>query len=169
MFSFDFGVPGQTSGTVTYDSVLGGPGFAPNSRLVAATFSNLYLNGTAVSNAQLRGNVSQAGPNGGGQLLIFNQFFTSPFFPSPGFSPAFSIEFAAAGGGLFSSDGMLSAPGVMASYFVSGSAGVRPGESVTFALAVPEPAVWGMMIIGIAGIGATLRRRDGERALPLAA
>lgn len=169
VFSFDFGTAGQTSGTVTYDTVLGGPGYAPDSRLVTASFSNLYLNGTPISGGQLRANISQAGTSGGEQLLIFNQFFTSPFFPRADFNPAFSLTFASATGSLFSSDGMLAAPGVLAGSFESGTAGVRPGEEVSFGLAVsavPEPAAWAFMIVGIAGVGATLRRRGGRAVLP---
>jgi hypothetical protein len=48
---------------------------------------------------------------------------------------------------------------------VLSAAGGDPFESVNYAAAVPEPAAWAMLILGMAGLGGVLRRRrDGALA-----
>lgn len=159
VLSFSFGTPGQTGGTITYDTVLSGPGFAPDSRRIGATFSSLFLEGREVVAGSLRGSISQAIGTAGEQTLIFNQFFTSPFFPRPDYTAGFTLEFQANDGALFSTDGIVAAPGTLAGYFVSGTVNPQPGQVVQFGLSVPEPATWGLMIFGLGGIGVSLRRR----------
>lgn len=155
VLSFDFGTPGQTSGTVSYDTQLGVPTGFGDQRRIVATFSNLYLLGKTITSTNVQ---AFAGTSGGQQLVAFNGFFTSPFQPVADFNPSFSLLFAANDNGLIAGDKLASAL-VMAPYFVSGAVSPTSSQVISFTLAVPEPAAWSLMIVGIAGIGATLRRR----------
>ena len=164
--SFDFGTPGQTSGTVSYDTDLGQATGIGDQRRIIATFSNLYLLGVAVTSYNVQ---SFAGTMDGQQLVAFNGFFTSPFQPRADFVPSFSLLFAANDNALIA-DGKMAAPSTIAPYFVSGTVSPTSSQVVTFALAVPEPAAWAMMVIGVAATGAMLRRhRAPGRAVAMAA
>lgn len=153
--SFDFGTPGQTSGTVSYDTDLGLATGIGDQRRITATFSNLYLLSVAIVSQNVQ---SFAGTSDGQQLVAFNGFFTSPFQPRADFNPSFSLLFAANDNALIAGS-KLAAPSAMAPYFVSGSVSPTSGQVISFALAVPEPAAWAMMMIGVAATGAALRRR----------
>jgi hypothetical protein len=47
----------------------------------------------------------------------------------------------------------------------SGGSSVGIGSNISFSAAVPEPATWGMMIVGLGMVGATLRTRARKSAL----
>jgi hypothetical protein len=51
--------------------------------------------------------------------------------------------------------------------FASGDSGTPYGPvvgGVSIGSAVPEPAAWALMLIGLAGVGSTLRRRNAAHA-----
>jgi hypothetical protein len=45
----------------------------------------------------------------------------------------------------------------------SGGPSVGIGSNISFSAAVPEPATWGMMIVGLGMVGSTLRLRARKR------
>jgi hypothetical protein len=112
-------------------------------------------------------NISQAGSvsvysglDGTGTLLATLNFGTTPSGPCPGYNAGFCPFFASG----------IAFSGTALSVSFAGVANQVVFDDVTFGSTnpgngVPEPATWALMLLGLAGVGATVRKTRRQQAL----
>lgn len=141
------GLSGSFSFTTTQDVTINGTTYNAGSVLLGGTFANGFIQGAADS-----GSANGSTALTGGSVAFSSSFmdFTNPTSESFAFtlldvSPSFGA-----------------APGHVLNSFDAASTGNFSASLGP----VPEPATWGLMLVGFGGMGAVLRRR--RRALAFA-
>jgi hypothetical protein len=130
---------------------VGNKTYAAGSNLLSGSFTDVTIAG--------QNNASSAaynGSTGGGAIITYASDFLT-FTPNSSYDLSISLSSLAP---------LLSAvPGSALTSFRAYSTGSFSSEPSPSVNAVPEPAVWGLMIIGFGLVGVQARRRNGIQAI----
>lgn len=151
--------PAQTVGSFTVqNNLVGGFSFrsinaisvgntvyAAGSNLLSGTFNDVSISGQTNASA-----ASYNGSTGGGSTILFTSDFVT-FAPNSDFD--FSISLTSLAPLLFAN------PGASLRSFEAYSTGSFSSEPAPLVNGVPEPSVWGMLIVGFGLVGVQVRRR----------
>ena len=129
---------------------VGGTTYAAGSNLLSGTFSDVSISGeTSGSTAAYGGSTTS------GSTILFTSDFVS-FVPNSDFD--MSISLSALSPLLFAN------PGASLRSFEAYSTGSFSSEPAPIVGGVPEPSVWGMLIVGFGLVGVQVRRRRASVA-----
>jgi hypothetical protein len=144
-------ITGAFSFLSTTALTIGGTNYAAGSNLLSGSFTDVTIAGqTDASSA------AYSGSTGGGAAISFTSDFVT-FAPGSDYDLSISLSSLAP---------LLSAtPGNALNSFSAYSTGSFSSEPAPAVNAVPEPSVWGLMIVGFGLVGVQARRRNGVKAI----
>lgn len=126
--------------------IVNGHSFTQGADLLSGVFSGAAISGFSGAEA---GGVSIA-TGSGGVITYSSDFLTF----TPGVASSFGLSVTSA------APPLTVTPGKALDSFEAVSIGSFQGDRITGVGAVPEPATWAMLILGMGAIGAVLRRRS---------
>jgi len=155
-FLFQPGVTGHFAFTSVEPITYRGTAYLPGTDLLRGDFSNALISGAA------GGSTGSFASLAGGSLV-----YSSPFL---GFAPDGANDFQIALGAIadrlaIATGGAPGDPAPALRQFRAAGAGSFTGDTLLAGGGVPEPANWGLIIIGFAMVGVAARRRDSWRSV----
>lgn len=151
-FSFTYAGPTTDIGAIH---------LANGANLLSGTFGGANITGMASATS---GGVNDATSSGG--VLAFSSDFLS--FSGSAIR-AYSLSMTSIADPIFGTPGLTASAGQSLASFVAVTTGSFESDVTGGGnQGVPEPATWAMMIVGVAGVGLALRRRQRPGAVPVA-
>lgn len=130
---------------------VGSTTYAAGSNLLSGSFTDVTIAGQVNASS-----AAYSGSTGGGAVISYTSDFLT-FAPNSDYDLSISLSSLAP---------LLAAvPGNALSSFRAYSTGSFSSEPAPAVNAVPEPSVWGLMIVGFGLVGVQARRRNGSRAV----
>ncbi len=144
-------ITGAFSFLSTSALMIGGTNYAVGSNLLSGSFTDVTIAGQENASS-----AAYSGSTGGGATISFTSDFVT-FAPGSDYDLSISLSSLAP---------LLSVtPGNALNSFDAYSTGSFSSEPSPTVNAVPEPSVWGLMIVGFGLVGVQARRRNGVKAV----